>query len=1117
MPKIYDNVEEKLLDGLRNVIDGAYRADFCIGYLNLKGWGKLADLTKNFQGKGDKLCRALIGMQRPPEEELRTIKSLYEQQGIVDGPTRNRLRREMIENFKKQIEFGIPSREAEHSLRQLARQIRAGKVKIKLFLRYPLHAKLYLIHREDPAAPLVGFLGSSNLTLSGLSSQGELNINVLDQDAANKLLNWFNDKWEDRLSLDISDELAKLIEESWAREELVSPYLVYLKMAYHLSEDARVGEKQFKSPKDIRGVLLDFQEAAVKLAARKLYKYGGVLIGDVVGLGKTLMATAIAKIFQEDEGSDTLIISPPKLKLLWEWHKDEYKLTGRVVSLGNVIRELKELKRYKTLIIDESHNLRNRETKTYKAIKEYIDENEPKVMLLTATPYNKQYLDLSNQLRLFVEEKQDLGIRPETFFSNWKQNGKEEADFRAQYQASPRSLKAFEQSIYPEDWQELMRLFLVRRTRRFIKDNYAKYDEGKKRYYVHINDKRYYFPERIPKSVKFEVNPSSPDDQYAELFTEEMVRKIGSLMLPRYGLSNYLLRGDSQIPDSNEKRIIENLNRAGRKLIGFSRTNLFKRLESSGYSFLLSVKRHILRNLISAYALKNGLPIPIGPQDPGMIDPAFVDTEEDEALIETAPTESLENMTAKAERVYKHYREKLTSSFDWLSSRFFRNDLKNDLFHDAEILYSILKTSGEWNSSKDNKLFALYKLVSEKHLSVKLLIFTQFADTAKYLFKHLKEKKIEDMEVIYSSIRNPGEIARRFSPNSNGGLKSGEKEIRVLIATDVMAEGQNLQDCNIVVNYDLPWAIIRLIQRAGRVDRIGQKHDEIFVYSFLPADGVDKVIRLRKRLLDRLKQNQEVIGTDEQFFEEEETKNKLYELYTEKSGVLDDDSEDRDIDLSSIALQVWNSAPEEYRKKAQKLPPVIYTTKPHSKTIEDPEGVLVYLRFLWRREKHDILLRADKDGNIISSSAAQIFKKAACPPETKSLPPLENHHELTEKAVKGILNQMSESAGTLGSRRTIRRKLFERLKAFREEMTSSPTPSQELFEKTTLLIDTLFKHSLKESARDKISRQIKMGIPDKELVELAYSFYEDDKLCEPIEEEALSEPQILCSVGLKGK
>lgn len=296
----------------------------------------------------------------------------------------------------------------------MARQIRANKLKVKLFSRHPLHAKLYLIRRIDPIAPLIGFLGSSNLTLAGLGGQGELNVDVVDQDATNKLQQWFNERWNDKFSFDISEELAELIETSWTREELVSPYLVYLKMAHHLSEEARIGERQFKLPKDFQGVFLDFQTAAVQLCACLLYKHGGVLLGDVVGLGKTLMATAVAKIFQEDDGSNTAIICPPNLQPLWQLHVDRYGLAARVISLGQVIDELPKLSRFRTLIIDESHNLRNREGKRYKAIRDYIEWNDPRVILVTATPYNKQFTDLSNQLRLFVEEDQDLGIKPES-------------------------------------------------------------------------------------------------------------------------------------------------------------------------------------------------------------------------------------------------------------------------------------------------------------------------------------------------------------------------------------------------------------------------------------------------------------------------------------------------------------------------------------------------------------------------------------------------------------------------------------------------------------------------------------------------------------------------------
>ena len=182
-----------------------------------------------------------------------------------------------------------------------------------------LHAKLYLCFRTDPNNPITGFLGSSNLTLAGLSNQGELNVDVLDQDATKKLEQWFNDRWGDKWCVDITKELIQVIDESWARPECPPPYQIYVKMAYHLAEEARAGLSEFTIPPDMRDTLLEFQSAAVRIAARHLEKRGGVILGDVVGLGKTLMATALARVFQDPPRSlETLILCPKNLVGMWE-------------------------------------------------------------------------------------------------------------------------------------------------------------------------------------------------------------------------------------------------------------------------------------------------------------------------------------------------------------------------------------------------------------------------------------------------------------------------------------------------------------------------------------------------------------------------------------------------------------------------------------------------------------------------------------------------------------------------------------------------------------------------------------------------------------------------------
>jgi len=1135
MPQIFDNIEHQLLEGLNAVLQNASACSFCIGYLNLRGWGQIAELVEALPG-GDEsaACRVLVGMHRPPEEEMKALARIKQRQDRFDGPTLARLKRRITESFKEQLEFGVPSNEAEFSLRRLAAQLRARKVLVRYFLRYPLHAKLYLIRRSDPVTPLIAFVGSSNLTLAGLSRQGELNVDVVEQDAAAKLQKWFEERWQDEFAFDLTDELAELIEGSWASGKLVRPYLVYLKIAYHLSEEARQGEREFKMPKLFREVLLDFQAAAVSLAAHHLHRRGGVLLGDVVGLGKTLMATAIARIMQEDQDYNTLVICPPKLQPMWDQHLQVYQITGRVLSLGRVTTDLPTLPRYRLVIIDESHNLRNREGQRYRAIRDYIEQNESRVLLVTATPYNKHYADISNQLRLFVDEDEDLHLRPEHFFQQWVAEGKTEADFIASYQMSPRSLRAFELSHFPEDWRDLMRLFLVRRTRQFIIKHYAKFDAQRQRYFVMLNGEPAYFPVRMPKVASFPIAENDPRDQYARLFSDQVVAVIEQLILPRYGLANFLRADAEKLANPEERRVLINLNRAGRRLIGFCRTNLFKRLESSGYSFLLSVDRHILRNLVALHALKNGLPLPIGTQDPAMLDTALNDADEEFAEVsslednqfppEAEPTTpapvpsvpTLADFQARAEQVYKFYRTKLEKRFDWLDAKFFRDDLAEALRSDTESLHAVRSLAGEWDAKADAKLGALQQLLMRKHGQDKVIVFTQFADTALYLGEQLKKRGVTDIEVATNASGNPVSLARRFSPSSNRGLQLGETELRVLIATDVLAEGQNLQDAHIVVNYDLPWAIIRLIQRAGRVDRIGQKHDTITVYSFLPADGVEQIIRLRKRLFERLRENQEVIGTDESFFGENAAA-KLRDLYTEKAGTLDEDEMDEDIDIASLALQVWDSASAQVQKAATALPPIISATRALPETADpahNPPGVITYLRF---PDGADALVRVDQKGNLISQSLSSIFRAAACPPDTPPLPGTDNHHELVARCLKLATEEQTTLGGHLGSLRHIRRKLYDRLKRFREQQQARPTIfTVQTLQQLETILDLIWRYPLKRAAQDAISRQMRLGITDEALLELVWRRAEDESLCEITEqdEEETAEPRVICSLGL---
>jgi len=1121
MPRIYDNIEAPLLPALRETLSRSYRADFCVGYFNLRGWKGVADAIDHFAGGDGRCCRLLVGMTRHPDEEVRAAFNPLNSRDDLTNEAANRLKKKTAAHFRDQLMYGTPSNADELALRHLATQLKAGKLAVKIFLSYPLHAKLYILYRNDFDNPVVAYLGSSNLTLAGLSNQGELNIDVKDEDACRKLAAWFDERWNDTWCLDITNDLIAIIEESWAREEPLSPYLIYLKMAYHLSRDARAGLSEYCLPAAFEERLFDFQKAAVKIAAHRLDTRGGVVIGDVVGLGKTLMATAVARMFEDEHGLETLIICPKNLVSMWHDYRMQYGLRATIMSLTEVIQKLPNIPRHRLLLLDESHNLRNCEGRRYKVIADYVARNACKCILLSATPYNKSYVDLYSQLRLFVPLDNDLGVRPDRLL---REIG--ETEFIRRHQCQPRTLAAFAKSPYADDWRELMRLYMVRRTRSFIQQNYAQVDPVTKRRYLTFNDgSRSYFPTRVPRTLTFRIGDNDPDDPYARLYDDDVVETIRTLSLPRYGLGNYIDESHRSAATDAEAIVLQNLSRAGRRLTGFCRTNLFKRLESSGHAFVLSVQRHILRNYVYLHAIKHNQPLPIGTLDATLAGNGTTDGDLEIALFQQSddgsgealdPSEELSqnDFTARAAKLYHTYSSAKKNLFDWIRPHFFTADLAAGLQHDNERLLSVLAKCPRWNPAQDEKLKALINLLAQMHANQKVIIFSQFADTVEYLAAQLQAAGIGRVAGVTGDCDDPAKLAWRFSPASNNkrNLISPEDELRVLIATDVLSEGQNLQDCHIVVNFDLPWAIIRLIQRAGRVDRIGQLAEEIYCYTFLPAEGVERLIRLRARVCQRLIENAEVVGTDEAFFDDQPDPQVIRDLFTEKAGILDGD-EDNEIDLVSYAYQIWKNATGRdpaLRKLIEDLPNVVHATRIQKPTPQQPEGVLVYVR---TAEDNDALAWLDVDGNTVTESQLAILKAAACSPDTPGAPHHQCHHELVRQAVTLLAEQEKNTGGQLGRPSGARFKTYQRLQRHARDVKGTLFDSKEL----ERAIQDIYRFPLQQSAADILNRQLRAGISDHDLAHIVLTLRETGRLCVVHEEQAAAEPALICSLGLFAK
>ncbi len=838
------------------------------------------------------------------------------------------------------------------------------------------------------------------------------------------------------------------------------------------------------------------------------------MIGDVVGLGKTITACAIAKIYEMTFASSTLISCPANLQDMWRKYVAKYDLKADIMSMAKPI-DVDSARYYRLIIVDESHNLRNSSGKRYQNIRALIEHQDSKVLLLTATPYNKDFSDLSNQLRLFISEDQDLGIRPEEYIRSL---GGEREFQRQHSDIHMRSIKAFEKSPYADDWNELMKLFLVRRTRTFIKENYAKVDDETGRKYLQFNDgSKSYFPERLPRAVKFKTEQG---DQYSRLYSEEMIALMEELKLPRYGLIHFYDEAKATNIQLHERQIVENLSRAGQRMMGFCKSTFFKRIDSSGFAFLLTVYRHILRNAVFIYAIENKLPLPISDEnslpeeyieDEDVNESIFGDALDPERVIQEEQLISFPKEMDVYMRKAKEYYDIITAknNCSWIDSKYFKRTLKQQLRKDCEVLLRMITLCGDWNPATDQKLNELEELLNVKHNGDKVIVFTQFSDTANYIFKQLKRRGFTHIACATGDSKNPTDLVEHFSPKSNDKNYTVDEQYRILIATDVLSEGQNLQDSHVITNFDLPWAIIRLIQRAGRVDRIGQEAEQIYCYSFFPADGVEEIINLRGRLNDRINENANIVGSDEIFFEGNEQN--LRDMFNEKSGSLDDD-DDSDVDLSSQAYQIWKNATDANPRLKEIIPSlsnVIYATK----ATEDAmlNGVITYAK---THNDFDVLTWLDANGNIISQSQKRILNAMACSASTPNIEPLDNHHELVASAIETINNETTSIGGILGNRFSTRYRISNLLERYYQ---NPPTLffSQENKDLLKLAIDDIYNYPLLESAKFTLGRMLRNSNSD-EIVECVLEMRKNFSLCRIDEDKSKhKEPSIICSMGLK--
>lgn len=1075
MTRIFDNIQDDLGPHLIKTFVNSDRLDAAVGYFNLRGWSTFADSIDAKPESDAPVMRVLVGMTLADQDDqvLQALQAQLEgrddEEGI-DGDTARARKAAAILKFRIQLMRGLPTLGDQATLRRLKDHLAGGRVRIKLFTRRPLHGKTYLAHKEDPNHPIVGFVGSSNLTMAGLKHNFELNVDVLDFDAAKKLDKWFQDRWDDRYCIDISDDVIALIEESWAADVPPTPYEIYLKVCYHLSQDVREGQLEYSLPPGLRDQLLEYQVSAVQTLARRVVHRGGTMLGDVVGLGKTLTAVSTALVLREQYGYSTLVVCPKNLVRMWKEHLDAYDVPGEIVSYPTAHRDLPDLRRYQLVVLDESHNLRSDKRRDYKAIQDYIEHNDSKVLLLTATPYNVRFTDVANQLSLYIGEDDDLGLEP-------REALKRNPSIRDRVDGRTNTMVAFRKSEEAEDWKNLMSEHLVRRTRSFIKSNYGKTDPDNGREYLEFpNSDRFYFPTRTPKPIDHSFGSKDPA---ALISSDSALDKINALKLPRYSLIDYVDPKAELTPAEEELK--KDWERAKGRLIGITRTHFYKRLSSCGRAYDISLKRHLARNEMWIHAFDNNLVVPTGT----VIDEMFSDGEPD-------PEASDEN--------YDALRARNPDSVTWVRNDLFVEDMIDDLRHDSDVIRSLIALYGAWDPDKDSKLDALVKLLTELHKDEKVLIFSEYKDTADYVTASLKAAGVPGVALVSGETEDPSNIVRRFAPISNRKPHEEPKpipkdeEVRILVATDVLSEGQNLQDAHIVVNYDLPWAIIRLIQRAGRVDRVGQEAEEILLYTFF-HESVENVISLRQRIRHRLASNAKAFGSDEVFFGSPDETSELHDLY---AGKLAEGEVEGEVDASSLAYEVWAKAEEEtpdLAKRVQHMPDLVYSTRLALQS-GDADGVACYVR---SENGVDGFGLAEPGQDLQLLTAHQALSVFHAEIETPTAPRRDDHFDLTATLVRGPLAQTSTVEGRL---RGVRLRVWNRLSG---KLTTSP--------EVTEALEALYARPLQTSAERRLRSALKTRPNDEHLGDLLVLLHHDGNLVVP--DSAGADPlRIVCTIGV---
>ncbi|MCC5921053.1 MAG: phospholipase D-like domain-containing protein [Cyclobacteriaceae bacterium] len=968
--------------------------DALIGYFRSSGYFKLRPHLEKI-----KKIRILVGIN---VDQLTVQYSDAGQQYLKDPED---TKEALIENLKKDIEDAEYNKEVESGILLFIEDIIEGRIQIKAHPEKNLHAKIYIFKPEHFNRDSTGTVitGSSNFTANGLGasekSNYEFNVELRNYDDIKFASDEFELLWSEAIDI-LPIDAQRLKKINYINDEF-TPFELYIKLLIEF-----FGQRIDYDPANVDLLLPDnykrltYQAEAAIEGYEKLENYNGVFLADVVGLGKTIIASIIAKkfIFENGYHSKILIVYPPALEDNWKktikdfqiWNNCSFISTGSLHKvIDNEILDYPNADEYDLIIIDEAHKFRNDTSNMYEKLQTITktDRRIPgadgsvkkKVMLLTATPLNNHPADIENQVYLF-QDKRNPNLPNVKNLQEFFTPLKEEYDkLKKDKVLNVRRVK----EIFDKIRYKVVEPLVIRRSRTDILNN--------PEYLKDIKQQGIEFPEINPPNevnYQFDESLSILFDRTITLLTglDEAGKEVGGLGYYRYRAIEYLV-------NEEDRRRYGDVESISGRLSAIIKTLLVKRLESSFYAFKMSLSR-LLKNTDHMIKMFEDDKIYVAPD----IDVnKYLDEGNEEGL------EAKINLKGGNNQIYQ--------------SKDFRNDFIPLLELDRKMVAELMDAWKKvvYDPKLEKFLFELKNsfLKSSVNHSGKLVIFTESKETMDYIEKATNEAGFKKTIGISANNRKENEKIIRLNFDANQDKEEWQNEFDIIFTTEVLAEGINLHRSNVIINYDVPWNSTRLMQRIGRVNRIGTEAKEINVFNFYPSDKSENQIKLTQTAIKKLQAFHSAFGEDSQIYSQLEEVGEAG-LYGSKLK--------EEINETLLFLQELRTYKKENKKEfdiISKIPKKARLAR-NSEIVKSQDVAQCSVTYIKSNGHPGVFYKSDINGivhELTFVEAAKIFRATKLEKDVKPLP--EFHHEQVNRAIEYFKGEVKLSINSKVNKKTL--------------------------------------------------------------------------------------------------